>query len=247
MALRLKYPRNGSAYLRALELCEKYAFRVYQLLGKRSNAGRSSLYLDAYALYAGDIELEAVLDNLAGLIHQYAPDDEFQARFQLGSSGDWYRQRGVKYLLYEYEEHLSVGTRVRMPWEMLEGPDAKPNTIEHILPQSPEHVYWTQRFDDAARLKYTDDIGNLCLTFDNSAYGRKPFPQKKGEPGSEKPCYASGNLFMERELARFNDWNSDSLLARRDKIVQWARQQWNVPKSSVRLESAPEDEDQEDA
>jgi hypothetical protein len=103
------------------------------------------------------------------------------------------------------------------------------NTIEHILPQNPDRrQYWTSRFDKKARRKYTNDIGNLCLTYNNSAYGNKPFPEKRGHTGQEKPCYANSNLFQERRLSRLEDWNIQELEKRRKEIVEWALLRWRV-------------------
>jgi hypothetical protein len=67
------------------------------------------------------------------------------------------------------------------------------------------------------------------LTKENSSYGNKPFPAKKGSPGSGKPCYAESPFFMERELATLDDWNPDTLVARSRRLSDWALRRWSVP------------------
>lgn len=92
--------------------------------------------------------------------------------------GDWYNWFGLKYLLYEYELHLSKQKPVLMDWVYLQKKD-KQDSIEHILPQTPTQLYWNRwskkEIDEAIH-----DIGNLVITFDNSSYGNKGFDQKKG-------------------------------------------------------------------
>ncbi len=43
-------------------------------------------------------------------------------------------------------------------------------------------------FNKKTRKTLTDDIGNLYLTYNNSAYSNKPFPDKKGQTGQDKLC-----------------------------------------------------------
>lgn len=125
---------------------------------------------------------------------------------------------------------------MQLPWDALEGMRLE-NTIEHILPQTPRDEYWTSRFDEESRRALTHDLGNLCLTYDNSAYGNKPFPAKRGHPGQDGPCYANSNLFQERELSGLDHWTIDALKKRRDKIVKWALSRWHVDQT----EPAPPD------
>src|SRR5581483_7971139 len=131
-----------------------------------------------------------------------------------------------KYFLYEYEESLAGKEAPRLLWDDLERLDLE-KTIEHILPQKPTDAYWTERFDAAARRKWTHDIGNLCLTAHNASYGNKSFPDKKGSAGVSR-CYANSNLFMERALAKLPDWDEAALVERRKAIVEWALRRWHV-------------------
>ena len=64
---------------------------------------------------------------------------------------------------------------------------------------------------------------------DNAGYGNKPFLDKKGSPGADKPCYAESPFFMEREIATIDDWDPVALNERRARLTEWALQRWNVP------------------
>jgi hypothetical protein len=231
VAIRLKHSGNGGLYLRALELCERYAFRVYRLLGKRSNAGRSTLFLMAHGLYTGELTAQNVLLGLVMLIKKYSPDSDVEHEYAVRTENNDYNWTGLKYFLYEYEAHLASrrNKNIRMSWAQLEREDAKEHSIEHILPQTPTDNYWLSRWNDAQREKYTHDVGNLCLTLDNSSYGNRPFPEKRGAAGSSARCYANGDLVMERELAAFTDWTEQTLLQRHEQIVAWARDRWGLP------------------
>lgn len=227
IATRLKCAGDGEEYRRLVDLCERYAFRVYRLLGRRADAGETVISRLAYSLYHGEMEFEAVVAEFKSTLVYYCSEQRFREAFELEDINDWYGWSGIKYFLYEYEQSLVGNDPVEVPWEVIERLD-RDKTIEHVLPQTPTDPYWTERFDDAAREAYTHDLGNLALTADNSSYGNKPFPAKKGSPGSDSPCYANANLKNERELTGWYDWTVDSILERRQRLVDWAIMRWAV-------------------
>jgi hypothetical protein len=246
IAMRLKHPKSGQHYLAAVRVCEQYAFRVYRLLQRRSNAGRSSLFLVGNAVMTGAYSSENALNIVKMLTLKYSPNHEFEQAFRIGTERDWYRWLGLKYFLYEYEEHLAKARHKNMAikWSHLEADEAKSHTVEHILPQTPTDDYWSSRFNDDLRKKYTHDIGNLCLTLDNSSYGNKRFPLKRGHAGSNVRCYADGDLVMERDLAAYEDWTEQELVDRRERLVDWAFSRWgiDVPRAAVTVVSDEEDD-----
>jgi hypothetical protein len=154
--------------------------------------------------------------------------------FELDAEFDWYGWTGIKYFLYEYATHLVKEQNKdddKISWKDLE---RLKHSIEHILPQTPSDDYWLSRWSESQRKKYTNDIGNLCLTRDNSSYSNKPFPKKRGDASSDQPCYSTGSFLMERNLARdFTDWNEQTLLERRTKIIDWALKRWELSTSGI--------------
>ncbi|MCA9979174.1 MAG: HNH endonuclease [Anaerolineales bacterium] len=142
---------------------------------------------------------------------------------------NWYAWGGVKYFLYEYEYHLAQqsGDAIKMRWEDLVAA-AKKDTIEHILPQSIAGIgYWEERFTPEQHSQLVHDIGNLTLTLNNSSLSNAPFPRKKGVASQER-CYASSKLFVEQQLARFDDWTPETIETRRRAMEAWARERWHV-------------------
>lgn len=224
MGARLKYPDDDEFSIELLTLCEKYAFRVYRLVRLRANAGQSTLFKKGYDLFHGSSSKKLIIRSFKRTLLYYSTAEEFVNAFD--DERNWYNFFGLKYLLYEYEEHLSKGRGIKQKWEFFEKSDKK-DTIEHILPQTPTDLYWLKRWSEEMRELYTHDIGNLTLTFDNSVYSNKPFPTKKGKPG-QTACYANSNLFIEKEIAQYEDWTPKELLKRREEIRHWARDRWFV-------------------
>jgi hypothetical protein len=74
----------------------------------------------------------------------------------------------------------------------------------------------------------------LTLTFDNSVYGNRPFPEKRGDLDSTKPCYATSPMFMERSLASaFDDWTEVAVVKRSEQIRDWALNRWRIESSDL--------------
>jgi hypothetical protein len=238
IATRVLFPNDMDKYLETVRLCEKFAFLVFRLLERRSNTGQTSLFGLGHRLFNKETSHDETIEQLRGLLLYYSPSAKFHEA--LAADRDWYRWYGLKYFLYEYEEHLADGHEVQLPWDVVAQLPLE-KTIEHILPQTPEDEYWLSRFDTEARAKLTHDLGNLCLTSDNSSYGRKSFPRKKGAPGESYRCYANSNLFQERALFQLDNWTKESMRRRREELTGWAAEHWNVPDGVVR-EPEPEDE-----
>ena len=245
MGARLRHPEEGGAYLAALDVCEKFAFRVYMFMKMRNSAGQSVLFRLGHDLYQRQVTLHDALAQANALALQLVPQKRFETSFELQEDSDWYTWLGIKYFLYEYEEHRTGTKQVKLPWDVLDGRD-KEKSIEHVLPQTPTDPYWTERFDENEIAHLTHDLGNLALTQDNSSLSNKPFPEKKGDATWEKPCYANSLLVQERELANFDDWTPQTIRERRKPIVQWALERWSMNESAQGLRSRPEDDAEEE-
>lgn len=230
IACRLQHPADGEKYLELVQLIEKFAFRVYAVGGWRSDAGASGIVKLGYELYNGVIDFVAAVQRLKGIIIHYSPTPRFNASWDFkADDNDWYQWSALKYFLYEYEEHLAAGGRVSETWEDVSERQDE-NSVEHILPQTyedPEN-YWPQRFTADERDIYLHDLGNLCLTYNNSSYKNFSFPRKKGVAGQPRPCYANSSLRQERNLCAHDDWTVATINERRSILNDWARERWRV-------------------
>ncbi len=233
IATRLTYGDDHHLYAALVARCERYAFRVFRVLQRRAQTGRPSFFSLAHRVYTKDAIPSAMARRIDELTVYYSNSEDF--RRELLKPRDWYGWSGLRYIMFEYEMHLAslLKKRPKVSWaSILNNPLG--TSIEHILPQTPTDNYWASLFDEEAQKRLTHDLGNLCLTVDNSVYGNKPFPDKKGKPGGGSRCYCEGEFFMERELANYDEWNETAILARREKILDWALTRWEVDMPEVR-------------
>ena len=226
MAVRMRWPNDLHKYLNILMLCEALAFRTYIIARYYANYRQPAMFKLANKISHGMSFDETVRE----MKRQYRSDyerqtfDEFTNVEPLQSRYGW---TGLRYFLYEYEQHLAVkrGGSPKVDWTGVRGS----KTIEHVLPQSiEEQPYWQDRFDSGKHEDYRHDIGNLTLTEDNSFLGKKSFPEKKGQMHSLKRCYANSLLLQERELTKWDDWNAEAIDKRRAMLLRWAKERWRI-------------------
>lgn len=244
IATRIRFANDPAKYLELVRYCELFAFRVYRVLERRSDAGQAELFRVGNDLYRKDCDFDGAMSRLWYTLLEFSPNARFNEGLR-AENYNWYTWVGLKYFLYEYEEHLAAkkGATPRVAWDEVRRRE-RADTIEHILPQSPRDAYWRERFDKAAQTALVHDLGNLTLTKDNSSYSNKAFPDKKGRANSDKPCYASSSFFMEREVSAARDWEPNSVMTRRKRLVRWARERWAVPEGVASdLQPAPAERD----
>lgn len=163
-ACRLHHPDDGLLFGRLLDLCERYAARVFVISQRRANAGQSGLFRLAHDLYGGR-DPDDVLGAIRAVLWRYAPDDRLQDALS-SLTENWFIRQGHKYFLYEYEQSLT-GAAIPEFTFFTEGGRVQ-RTTEHILPQHPDATAgcWWDRFtaDQHAQLRHA--LGNLVLTHD---------------------------------------------------------------------------------
>ncbi len=231
MAARTRWPAEPEKYLEIVKLCELFAFRIYQAGDFRSNYGQAALFRIAHEVVVYGMESDDTVRQVKKEMNSRA-NSRFDAFTNIEEPEPWYWWPGLRYFLYEYEQHLASarGVLPKVSWEEI----GSEESIEHVLPQTiTNQPYWQQYFDADTHKKYVHDIGNLVLTRDNSSLSNKPFPDKKGTFDAEWPCYAASSLFQERELARQDDWTPQAIDERRARLLDWAKRRWYVDFSDI--------------
>ena len=216
MAAQMQWASEPEKYLEIVKLCELFAFRVYRAAEYRSNYRQAALFKIAYEVAHG-MEFDDVIRRVKQEMNPWA-NSRFDDFTNIEKPEQWFWWTGLKYFLYEYEQHLASarGVLPKVSWEEI----GSRESIEHVLPQTiTNRPYWQQYFDADTHKEYVDDIGNLVLTKDNSSLGNKPFPDKKGTIDAEWPCYATSSLLQERELALQDDWTPKSIDERRARLL----------------------------
>ena len=91
MATRLRFPDEGDKYLAMVDLCERFAFRVYVLLDKRSDAGQKAIYRVANQLYTNKVSFDEATEQLQWELLEYCSLLVFVNEFRLLEEGNnWY-------------------------------------------------------------------------------------------------------------------------------------------------------------
>jgi len=246
VAARMKRDRSqigNNEFIALMNALECYAYRVFLMDGKRSNAGKTALFRLGWELFHEPGLIDRIITRIYGLIPLYVIPGSFSE--QVNRPCKWYNRRHLlKYTLFEYEQHLlDEYHEMRSPqigWDEL----ALDSTIEHILPQNPEpDSEWMRKWTEEQRNTYLHDIGNLVLTRDNARYKNLDFVQKKGSSESGI-CYARSDIRQERDIAVNEDWTMKELLARREKIASWILERWKLPQipPDVVMEEEGEDD-----
>lgn len=212
---RMKDPRDGDAYCGLLEACLTHRVRVSVVCGYRAGTGVYGLAQHAKAAWSSEREFDLARKVLANCAY-YASDA--QVWDKAGSPSNWYTRPSLKFLLYEYEKHLTGGKGHLRPFEEFQVRDS----IEHIAPQKVTHG-WKGSFGEDRDLRYRHSLGNLVLTYDNSSYSNKSFRRKQ----TETPGYRSSYLLQERELASdFTEWTPETVMQRQEKLISWVLEEW---------------------
>jgi hypothetical protein len=247
IAGRLRYPENAEPYLALVKQCERYSVRVFLIMERRANAGQARLYSLAHELHENG-DANAASAGLAERISYFASDGELLADL-LNVRRNWYAKPGHKYFLYQYELSLLGGNQPQLPFEHFTTGEYKSTSTEHILPQVPTDSCWLNVFSEEARSYLTHALGNLVLTFDNSAYGNFCFERKRdgvSVNGQVSASYRTSVLKEEQDLGHEETWTPMAIKQRQGRLAEWAMSRWAVPDAPAGPGIAPDDGDEDD-
>lgn len=223
---------------------ERFIFLVFRLGTSKANYRSSEFYNAARALDRNETTLENISAQLDKQMSYTFNDDStlnidyfhgmLLKKFKDGSG--YYGWAHLRYVLFEYEQHLLKGTRQpKIGWADLLRHDGERISIEHICPQSLGRG-WALRFEnilDVERPSYLGSIGNLLLLSAsiNSSLQDDPFADKKNarydsEGRKTRNGYSDGS-HSEIEVAREDDWGPQQIQERGVRILRFMEQRWN--------------------
>ena len=219
---------------KAMEQWERVTFRIFQLFGKDSREAVGKYVRLAAAITnkeAGGERYSEIMKSLRKLGSKYPIEEAVEEGLVDVSVYEW--PHFVRFVLWKYEEHLAneagQGSTVDENVRAEVWASRAEDSIEHIFPQNPEQGgAWDGRMVDAGGIKYEVEeevgrIGNLLLLPIklNMEARRQGFDLKK-------PVYEKHNLRMVREILDDNDlnWGFEAIVARENKIVEWAKTEW---------------------
>ena len=213
------WQRFGNDREEMLRLFEVFVFRVYKVVGRRSDTGRSSLYLLAHQVHRDKPTVADFFQSLRKLNLYYGSDNRFRRHL---SDTHCYRNLDtatIKYLLAEYEMKLRTDAGEPLALDLAEILSTEYET-EHILPQHPAGL---DREEAAAHEEIVHRLGNLTLASRNwnRRMGNRSFDEKK-------ICYRESILLVQRDLATWEEWNEASIRERGTRIIAFALKRWQI-------------------
>ena len=142
----------------------------------------------------------------------YVVDDNFEQSFSTISLSTKRNKTLVKYILVEFENHLS-GTDHQY--------DDATSTIEHILPENPGSI-WEQNFTSESQPEYIYRVGNYTLLEvgkNNKLSNELNFQKKLQE-------YQSSSYKMTKDHLKYEDWTISTLSQHQEQMSKWAKAIW---------------------
>ncbi|MCH9053890.1 MAG: DUF262 domain-containing protein [Proteobacteria bacterium] len=219
-----------------LRTAERYNFTLFTLSQRRGNTGDTEFFSAAQGLLSKTTSIEDVISNINVWIGQYCSPKKFsdhvKEKFEVGHREGFYRWDGLRYFLFEYEDHLQKKgkqARRKLDWQTLSASQKDHVTVEHIYPQT-ETDEWAKCFSDyTTEQKHfiTHSLGNLLplSRAKNSALQNNPFELKKNN--GEGVGYYNGSI-SENEVAQNAKWAFEEILTRGLELLNFLEERWEV-------------------
>lgn len=239
----LKVVKNESERLYIFGRIERFIFLAFRIGTARSNYRSSEFYNLARTLGSGATTLDDISKRLdATVSYAFNKDstlriDEFYSvlfkKFEDGSG--YYGWSGLRYVLYEYEQHLLTGSRqIKVEWADLLKSGSDRISIEHVYPQTPTDD-WEAPFASIAkdsRRPYNGTIGNLLLlsmsinaSLQNDSFAKKKVAKCDAAGSKVRNGYADGS-HSEIEVAGNITWGPKEIRERGIRILKFMEKRW---------------------
>jgi hypothetical protein len=222
-----------------LESAERFNFVVSRLCQRRSNTGDSTFYRLAGRLFRREITLatatQVVRDQTTFFFSLEKATTEIRDLFQRADG--FYSWSGLRYFLFEYEQHLKDRATLatfKLDWNEFTASKKDYVTIEHIYPVTPIAGEWPT-FDDKPedeRKILRNSLGNLLplSRSRNSKFSNRKFATKKQDADGITGYYNGSH--SEIAVAQYPDWTPDLILARGLEMLDFLECRWKVPLGS---------------
>lgn len=219
-----------------LEALEKFLFSL--LLIRRSyviDFDTSQFIIWAGELSKGKISISGLTSKIESTRSKILGDNKVIKQVSESlKDGGFYRWRGLRYFLYEYEQHLKEISKIyrdKLSWDHLLEDDRDHKTIEHIYPQRPQKQCWKndfQQYTPKERGVLRHSLGNLVPLSQpkNSSFQNKPFLEKLGnEDNTIGFRYGS---YSEIELTNYSKWTANEILKRGVLLMHFMSKRWDI-------------------
>jgi uncharacterized protein YbdZ (MbtH family) len=221
---------------RVLETLEIAAFRIYAVANKRADTGQSKLSRLANRFARDKVTLAEIEAELESAIDRYK--DDFATALRDPDLYSKMSNRDLRYLLYSYELHVRHEEKLGDPpgIETVVQNAQNRYSIDHIWPQNTDKLDLSEE-EQEQHDDLNDSLGNLTLTPGprNASWKNLPFEVKRDRRGtdeddsSSQPDYITSDFAMTTRLAAENDgWGAAEIEQRREEIIEFAEDRWNL-------------------
>jgi hypothetical protein len=254
----------GSEFYQVVVLCEKLSFRVYNVAGRRTDAGRASLQRHGYWIeWAGrreeanavfnndpntlrfDSKVEAIPDTCKKLeseIGRNAPDTYFidcLRRTDLFEGSDrndgWTGVRNKEVVRYLLYKYEKYLRESQEKSDLSQIPPFSKWKSDGV---TIEHVHPQSPDTESSLDEFTDMLGNLILLGpeDNSSASNSTYSQKY------ENTYANSKMQSLSELPSSEEgWGEENIKRRTDDIIQFALKEWgHLSTAHLHVQNPPE-------
>lgn len=219
-----------------LSAAERYNFILFTVSQRRGNTGDTEFFSAARELLKKKMSIDQVISNIECWIANYYSPSKFKEyiedKFEMPPYKGFYQWDGLRYFLFEYEEHLrkkGKQSQQKLDWRALSASCKDHVTVEHIYPQT-ETAEWKKCFSD-----YTVDqkhflrhsLGNLLplSRAKNSRLQNDAFDDKKNN--GDGVGYYNGSI-SENEVAQNEKWTYEEILTRGLELLNFLEGRWVV-------------------
>lgn len=245
--------------LALIKSMERFQFLVFRLTRRSSNTQNSHFYRSANDYYknTSGVTIQSITQDIDKLTDG-EDQDYYYGWFDIEKFNDYisdqfkkeygyYSWNGLKYFLYEYELFLKdqANGESKVSWESV----SKRDSIEHILPQDFTEKCWSsvlEKYSNKERKHLIHSLGNLVIISQskNSSLQNKCFKHKKKHEGKDKKLYGYVNgSYSEIEVAQYENWTAEEILARGMKLLEFMEQRWQIEfedkRKALHLEFVP--------
>ncbi|MBF0103892.1 MAG: DUF262 domain-containing protein [Deltaproteobacteria bacterium] len=223
---------------------ERFIFVAFRLSQARGNYRSSEFYNASKDLYYGKIDIATIVSSLSErLEYTFNEDGTFKLnvfqdfisnKFKYGSKDGFYGWRGIRYFLYEYEQHLfeqSKNKTQKILWnKFINSEDTV--SIEHILPQTPDKQCWIDSFNKYSSVELsalTNTLGNLLALSQpkNSSLQNYCYSEKRADNDTARG-YFNGSYSENRVAEKYQEWTSEQIKSRSLELLSFMEMRWNI-------------------
>ena len=219
---------------------EELIFEVEKMFALYWISGYNSVKIKypSWTLIRDYINKKKDISEIKKFIKSNLSENRVNRKFSEAINDECYGKSWCRYILAKYELTLSDETMTKeFNFDKIQ--------IEHILPQTMNDIYWTSRFTEEQHDKLVNTLGNLTLLAGgikeknkskNQSASNKPYPDKLKIYTGETLKDGISALNMTRELDKYKDWVVDSIVDRKQLIIDKLMEVWKVSEDEIKNE-----------